>query len=137
MPCWERKPNWRQYFLECLIKELFCVKKLCLSCFLLYLRRFQSMHYCVAWIALNFHVHVEFRSISKLRGYYLLLFHFRLYYTHYNLLFAIIFSIISIISFTYFGLLYPIISNSRFWLLFLLFQLYYFNYFYRYILYLL
>ena len=75
--------------------------------------------------------------ISKLRGYYLLLFHFGLYYTHYTLLFPIIVSIISIISFTYFGLLFSIISNSQFGLLFLLFQLYYVNYFYRYILYLL
>ena len=74
-------------------------------------------------------------TISKLRGYYLLLFYFSPYYTHYNLLFHIIFSIISIISLTYFGLLFPIISNSWFGLLFLLFQLYYFNYFYRYILY--
>ena len=93
-----------------------------------------STYYRSRHVTVQFWRH-GFLYISKLRGYYLLLFYFSPYYTHYNLLFHIIFSIISIISLTYFGLLFPIISNSRFGLLFLLFQLYYFNYFYRYILY--
>ena len=91
-----------------------------------------------SWIAIEPkpEASLQVHHISKLRGYYLLLFHFGLYYTHYTLLLPIIVSLISIISFTYFGLLFHINSNSRFGLLFLLFQLYYFNYFNRYILYL-
>ena len=51
--------------------------------------------------------------ISKLRGYYLLLFYVSPYYTHYNLLFHIqvLFSIISIISRTYFGLFISIFGS--------------------------
>ncbi len=49
--------------LKLMIKALLCVKKMCLSCFMLYLRRFQSMHYCVALIALNFH---KFTSLQFL-----------------------------------------------------------------------
>jgi len=61
VPCWERKPNGQPFFLEWFIKAQFWVKKLCLYCFILYLRRFQSIHYGVALIALNFHVPVDFR----------------------------------------------------------------------------
>ena len=61
MPCWESKPNGRQFFLEYFIKALICMKKLCLSCCMLYLRRYQSMNYCVALIGVNFHIPVVLR----------------------------------------------------------------------------
>ena len=43
MPCWEGKPNARQFFAEISIKRRFCSKKLCLLCSILSVYRLQIM----------------------------------------------------------------------------------------------
>ncbi len=61
MPCWESKPNGRHFFLKYFIKALFCVKRMCLACFILYLRRYKSMNEYLALIGVNFYIPVVLR----------------------------------------------------------------------------
>ncbi len=58
---WEHMPNCRQFFLKCIIKALFCLKKMLLSCCILCLRRSKSMYFCVALIGVKFHIPVVLR----------------------------------------------------------------------------
>jgi len=60
MPCWEGEPNVPQFFTENFIKRRFCIKKLCLLCWILSVHRLQSLIYHLSSLGIDFHIPVDF-----------------------------------------------------------------------------